>query len=148
MSHLDQDQLEAADVQTVHAEHLKTCADCRRAVSLARGRQKLLRGMKPYTLSDMAFRRVEARLEEQVREGLPASSLGATPWWRWLAFGAAAVAATALALMFITREPVTDSVVKLPTPQPSVAVASFRSLTVIRASKAQAKFDADAWRDV
>lgn len=148
MSHLDQEQLEvAAKDPSVHAEHLAGCADCRRGVSLARGRQKLMRGMKPYTLSDMAFRRVEARLEEQVREGLPASGM-ATGWWRWLGFGAAAVAATALALMFITREPVTDSVVKLPTPQPSVAIAAFRPLTVIRAAKAQAKLEPAEWRDV
>lgn len=142
MSHLDQEQLENPGP---HAEHLKSCAECRRAVSLARGRQRLLRGMKPYTLSDMAFRRVEARLEEQVREGLP----NATPWWRWLGFGAAALAATALALMVITREPA-ESVVTLPTPKVEVTLAAFRPLTVIRATKASARLggEAAAWRAV
>ncbi|MFT3714100.1 MAG: AgmX/PglI C-terminal domain-containing protein [Archangium sp.] len=111
-------------------------------MKLARGRQRLMRGMRPYTLSDMGFRRVEAKLEEQVREGLPS----ATPWWRWLGLGGVALAATAAALVFITREPVTPQTVDLPQPKVELARATFRPLTVIRAKDAEFRAGSEkAW---
>lgn len=60
--------------------HLAACSSCRASVRDAAGRQALLGGLKPYTLSDMAFRRVEARLMEAVEEG---AGPGKLPW-RWL----------------------------------------------------------------
>lgn len=80
-AHLSEEQRELAAtgaLQAPHTEHLASCAVCQRDVKDAKARQGLLRGLRPYTLSDMAFRRVEARLVEQVEEGLP------TPWPRWL----------------------------------------------------------------
>jgi hypothetical protein len=144
-THLDPEQLElAARGEAAHAAHLKECAECRRAVALARGRQRLLKGLTPYTLADVAFRRVEARLEEQVREGLP----GATPWWRWLGFGLAAAAATVLAVVVLTREPAGSNVLELPKQPVPLARAAFRPLTIIRATKAQARVGEGEWRAV
>lgn len=60
--------------------HLAACPSCRASVRDAAGRQALLGGLKPYTLSDMAFRRVEARLMEAVEEGVGPPALP----WRWL----------------------------------------------------------------
>lgn len=88
MSHLSREDVEAAAGGQAF-EHLGACAECRGAVRDARGRQALLKGLKAYTLSDMAFRRVEARLNEQLEAGLPgARSL----WWWLLPLGAAAAA--------------------------------------------------------
>ncbi len=146
MSHLDPEVIETLasgkSTDSSAASHLASCAECRKGVSLARGRQQLLRGLKPYTLSDMAFRRVEARLDEAVREGLPS----ATPWWRWLGFGAGAVAAAGLAMVLVTHEPATPGTVTLPTPKVELARATFRPLTVIRATKAQARTGENDWR--
>ncbi|MBL8919543.1 MAG: PEGA domain-containing protein [Myxococcaceae bacterium] len=58
--------------------HVASCGECQKSVRDAKARQRLLTGLTPYTLSDMAFRRVEARLMEQVEDGLP------TPWPAWL----------------------------------------------------------------
>ncbi len=55
----------------------------------ALGRQRMLKGMTPYTLSDVAFSRVEAKLEEHVRH--PPRAFG----WLW-AVSLAAAAAVAL----------------------------------------------------
>ena len=61
--------------------HVTTCESCQAQVRDAAARGALLRGLRPYTLSDMAFRRVEARLMEAMEE-----SARAPPFpWRWLA---------------------------------------------------------------
>ncbi|MFO0597909.1 MAG: AgmX/PglI C-terminal domain-containing protein [Myxococcaceae bacterium] len=148
-AHLSQEKLEQLASQPPRsatgddAAHLGGCAECRQAVVSARARQKLMKGLTPYTLSDHGFRRVEARLEEAVREGLPSSA----PWWRWLGLGGALVAA-AVAVLIVSR-PATDdgAVVKLPAPKVELARATFRPLTVIRAQKAQARAG-EAWREL
>lgn len=109
--------------------HLASCAECRQAVSDARGRQKLLGGMKPYTLSDMAFRRVEARLMSEVEQGIPARGFR---WW-WFVPAAVAVALAAfIAVQFPEDGP---RILTLPTPK-SVGGerVAFYPLTVIRSS--------------
>lgn len=85
------DQVASGSSDSALDAHLAECIDCRTAVRSAKGRRKMLEGLKPYTLSDMAFRRVEARLMEQVDEGLP------SPWPAWLKFVVpAAIAAVVL----------------------------------------------------
>ena len=72
MSHLEPETIETAARETPAgdvAAHLGSCAECRGHVRRAQGRQRLLSGMTPYTLSDLAFRRVEARLDEAVAAG-------------------------------------------------------------------------------
>jgi len=85
------DQVASGSSDSTLDGHLAECIDCRTAVRSAKGRRKMLQGLTPYTLSDMAFRRVEARLMEQVDDGLP------SPWPAWLKFVVpAAVAAVVL----------------------------------------------------
>lgn len=148
MSHLNPEQLEAlasgASAEMTSQQHVASCPECRDAVRLARGRQKLLKGLTPYTLSDVAFRRVEARLDEAVREGLPS----ATPWWRWLGFGAVALAAAAVLIVTVrTPGDSTDGVVQLPAPKVTLAQVAFRPLTMVQGAKVQRR-EADAWAEV
>lgn len=144
MKHLGPEQLEQAAKTAPEGElaaHLSSCAECRADVKRARARQKLLGGLKPYTLSDAGFRRVEARLDEAVREGLPS----AFPW-RWLGFGAATLAAAGIALMLVSAPPSTSGVVTLPAQKVELARSEFRPLTVIRADGAQARAGDADWR--
>ncbi len=67
MSHLTQEQLEALAQSGGGDPHLSQCAQCQAAVQRAAGRQKLLKELRPYTLADVAFQRVEARLMEEVQ---------------------------------------------------------------------------------
>ena len=132
MKHLDPELIEEAARKAPEGEaaaHLAACSECRQHVSRARGRQRLLAGMKPYTLSDMAFRRVEARLEEAVAAGDAAPSS-----WRWLWGAGGALAAMVLAFGVVTNEGSLSGVVKIPGPQVATAAAPFHPLTVLRAS--------------
>lgn len=104
--HLTPEQVEAA-ARGEATPHLADCAECRGVVARARGRQRLLSGLRPYTLSDEGFRRVEARLLEVVRRG-PSRRR----WWPLL-LPLAAAAAAALVLVLRTS----------PTPPPAPPVA-------------------------
>ena len=132
MSHLEPDAIEAAARETPAGEvatHLAGCAECRGHVRRAQGRQRLLAGMKPYTLSDMAFRRVEARLDEAVAAG------DATPSaWRWLWFVGGAFAAAALAFLVVSSDSGLPALVKLPRAPVATAAAPFHPLTVLAAA--------------
>ena len=100
--------------------------------------------MKPYTLSDMAFRRVEARLEESVAAGDLAPSA-----WRWLWWVGGAMAAAALAFLVVSSDPTGSNVVKLPQQQVASARAPFHPLTVLRAAPgAQLRRGDEEWRSV
>lgn len=144
-AHLSNEQLDRlADGQadaTLEA-HLGACAECRKAVHQAKGLQKLLGGVKPYTLSDMAFRRVEAKLMEQVEEGLPAR----WPTWLKLVLPMAAVAAAALVVWAPWKEsaverPVVPVAIKRPTPK------AFPPMTTTYASAdAKVRVGDEAWR--
>jgi hypothetical protein len=127
MTHLGPEDIEVAAGGQAF-EHLSGCEACRQAVADARGRRALLKGMQRYTLSDMAFRRVEARLAEQVEQGASVSG----PQWVWLLVPAALVAVVALFSPQATVAPGPD-----PRPAP-VAVqlpkASMRPLVVLVAS--------------
>lgn len=148
MMHLDPEVIEQAAAGTPSGEvatHLSTCEDCRGHVKRAKARQRLLSGMKPYTLSDMAFRRVEARLDEAVAAGEASPS----SWrWLWLLGGLTAVAAVAF-LVVSTGQTGTD-VVKLPSQQQvASARAPFHPLTVLKvAPGAQLRRGDEPWRAV
>jgi hypothetical protein len=96
--HLGPDEVETAEDTN---PHLAECQKCREAVRLARGRQKLLKGMRPYTLSDVGFSRVDARLVEHVREG-PRSGFK----WLWAAVAVSAAAAVAAFVLSAVPKPV------------------------------------------
>ena len=129
MKHLDPDVIEQAARAAPSAEvaqHLSSCTECQGHVRRAKGRQRLLAGMKPYTLSDMAFRRVEARLEEAVNAGETSPSP-----WRWLWWAGAAVAAAMLAVVVVSGDGALPGIVKIPTRQVATATAPFHPLTVL-----------------
>ena len=61
MSHLPPERIEELSTGGADA-HLDTCADCRKSVTSARARRSLLKGLKDVTLTEAAFRRVEAKV--------------------------------------------------------------------------------------
>ncbi|MCA2981136.1 MAG: hypothetical protein INH41_26220 [Myxococcaceae bacterium] len=124
-AHLTDEQREAVALGAgePHLDaHLAGCAECRGAVADAKGRRALLGGLTPYTLSDLAFRRVEARLMEQVDEGLPA------PWPRWLTVALPlAAAAAVVAVVAPWRVPAVapaPAPVARPAPRPFAAMVA------------------------
>lgn len=145
MKHLDDAQREALAAGEVDAEataHAESCAECRAAVRDAKARRAMLAGLTGYTLSDMAFRRVEARLLEQVEAGLPSRR----PWLAWLVPSALALAALVAVVVVQWRAPSTPEVVTLPQPPAPVAVA-FHPLTVLRAAPdSQVRTGDGPWR--
>ncbi len=145
MKHLDPEVLESAARETPAGEaaaHLTECAECRGHVRRAQGRQRMLAGMKPYTLSDMAFRRVEARLTEAVAAG----ELAPSPW-RWLWWAGGALAAAVLAFVVVSADPASPGMVKIPQQQVAIAAAPFHPLTVLRAdATAQLRRGEADWR--
>ena len=138
MKHLEPEAIEVAARGSEPVAHLASCAECRDHVRRAKGRQRLLAGMKPYTLSDMAFRRVGARLEEAVAAGEASPSA-----WRWWWWAGGALAAVMLAFVVVTHEGSLPGVVKLPRPQVASATAPFHPLTVLRASPEAQSHDGD-----
>lgn len=146
MKHLDDAQREAlAAGDTADADataHVGACAECQAAVRDAKARRAMLSGLTSYTLSDMAFRRVEARLMEQVEAGLPSR----TPWLAWLVPAGLALAALIAVVVVQSRTPAAPEVVTLPRPPAPVAVA-FQPLTVLRAAAdSQVRSGDGAWR--
>jgi hypothetical protein len=89
MSHLPPEKIEALAVSKAVDPHLSGCAECRKAVGSARARRTLLKGMKDVTLTEAAFRRVEARLASEAVK--PVSAWGlvfAQLRSNWMLFGA------------------------------------------------------------
>ena len=143
MKHLEPDDIERAARESLAGEvttHLASCAECRGHVRRAHGRQQMFAGMKPYTLSAMAFRRVEARLDEAVAAGEASPSA-----WRWLWWAGGALAVAALALLVMTTESTMPGVVKLP-PQVASAAAPFHPLAVLRVAAGQTRRGETEWR--
>lgn len=131
MSHLSPEEVETLAASAAPASgHTAECAECTKAVARARGRQKLLKGMTPYTLSDVAFSRVDAKLQEQVREGIAKPAFG----WRWLGLGIAAAAAIAFAVVSVQKTTVAPAPVQV-----AVADAHFEPLTVLLARGSNVK---------
>lgn len=143
-AHLSNEQLDALAEGKADATldaHLASCPACRQAVAQAKGLQRLLGGVKPYTLSDMAFRRVEAKLMEQVEEGLPSR------WPAWLTIALpVAVAALALVVWAPWRTTAVDQprptvVVQRPAPKTFLPmIATFTS------ADAKVRVGDEAWR--
>jgi hypothetical protein len=128
MSHLTDEQLELEVLPTEASAHLGACPACRGKVRDAAARRRLLRGLTPYTLSEMGFRRVEARLMEEVQHGRwPATSAWRHAWW------VAPVALGALVLAFMLNRPAARPTVfaAAPTAWPAGRV---EPLTVLRGS--------------
>ncbi|MCC6336572.1 MAG: AgmX/PglI C-terminal domain-containing protein [Myxococcales bacterium] len=148
MKHLDDAQRDALarggqDAGAEAAAHHAACAECQASVRDAQARRRLLGGLTAYTLSDMAFRRVEARLMEQVEEGLPAGS----PWLKWLLPLGVVAAALVAVVVLQARAPAAPEVVALPRPPAPVAAAPFSPLTALRAAPdSQVRAGAGAWR--
>lgn len=147
MSHLEPDVLEflaqGKPPQRDMAAHLEGCAECRQQLRVTRGRQRLLAGMKPYTLSDVAFRRVEARLDEAVANG------EAQPSRPWLWWSLAGLALALLLYVFVPGERGAPSTVQLGPPQVAAVNAPFHPLTVLRAAEGTQAHEGDQqWRPV
>lgn len=150
-AHLTDDQLELA-AKGGTFDHLASCASCTQRVDDAKGRLKLMGGLVPYTLSDMAFRRVEARLMSQVEQGLSASP----SWWAraWWLLPVSALAALSAWVVTSNSASVDGSVhtiaVKPVMPRPAafaLAAAHFEPLTVLRASSdARVRHGTEPWR--
>lgn len=144
MSHLDPERLETLARSQEQDAHLASCAECRGHVTRARARQQLLGGLKGYTLSDAAFRRVEARLEDAIAAGQPQPSRA---WLWWSLAGAAVVAA--LLVLLPGETPRAPWTVPLPREQVAAADAPFHPLTVLRASvDTQVRAGDQPWRAV
>ncbi len=148
MSHLTDEQLEvAADALPADAAaHLTGCTSCRAKVRDAAARQTLLRGLTPYTLSEMAFRRVEARLLDEVTHSRwPAGSAWARAWW----LGPVALGLVVLAFV-LSRPPAAPPTQFSVTPGSAVASlkpAKVEPLTVLRGSAdARVRHAMLAWR--
>lgn len=62
MSHLAPERIEELALPGGSDPHLEACAQCRSSVASARARHSLLKGMKDLTLTEAAFRRVEAKV--------------------------------------------------------------------------------------
>ncbi len=62
MSHLTPEAIETLAASKSTDPHLESCAECRQSLVAAKGRRALLKGLKDVTLTEAAFRRVEARL--------------------------------------------------------------------------------------
>lgn len=128
MTHLSNEQLEQA-VNGEALPHLHDCAECQAAVRRAMGLKRMLSGMRPYTLSDAAFARSEARVLERMRE-TPARAIS----WLWRALPIAAALALAAGLIWwrqqapVVAEPVVA--VRVESAPPAVA-AAYEPLTVV-----------------
>lgn len=129
-AHLDGDRLELTELSADDAAHVTTCSECQSARRAAAARRTLLGGLTPYTLSDMAFRRVEARLMEQVEQVAEAS-----PWRRW--WWAAPVAVVLIALAWVavdSQQTPSPLPVAVGPAAPRLLQARVEPLTVLRAS--------------
>lgn len=141
MTHLTPEELELAAKGGAAPAHLQQCAECRAAVGRAKGRQHLLRGVKPYTLGDDAFRRAEANILARAKE---------KPGFDWRMLLPLGLAAAAAVAFFVNRA-------EAPKPAPQIVVAPkgapaepkqaprrWPALTVALASAAERK-QGDGW---
>ena len=138
-AHLTPDELEIAARSGSPSEHLASCPQCQADVKRAKGRQRLMGGMTKYTLSDVAFRRVEARLAEAVESG----TLRPSPW-KWASWVLVGAALASIGLVMILREDSFSGVLPIPGQQATIASIAFHDLTVLRANEAQVK-SAEGW---
>jgi hypothetical protein len=142
MTHLTPEELELAAKGGTAPAHLEGCAECRAALANAKGRQQLLRGLKPYTLGDDAFRRAEANILARAKE---------KPGFDWRMLLPLGLAAAAAVAFFVSRadapKPAPQLVVvprAIPQESPRQAPRKWPALTVALASAAERKVD-EAW---
>jgi hypothetical protein len=127
MTHLTPEELELAAKGTSFPL-LEGCPDCRTQVRQVKGRQALLAAVTPYTLSDVAFRRVEARLMEQVEAG----AVSPSPW-RWVGW-LVPLTAVLLAGVWLWESPRAERITFTPPQTVALRAAPFAPLTVLEAS--------------
>lgn len=140
-AHLEGEQLEAAEPTPSEGEHLAGCEACRVARRDAAGRRRLLGGLRPYTLSDLAFRRVEARLMEQAEQGLPGSN---SPW-RHLWWAGPLVAAMGVLVWLNVPPSAQPGPTPVGPPTVELAVVGCEPLTVLQASGGSRVRRGTAW---
>jgi hypothetical protein len=105
MSHIEAEKLEELAKSGGSDAHLDGCAECRASLKAATGRVRMLKALHPYTLGDVAFSRVEARLMEEV-----AKPRG----FNWVRLGLGFALAASVAAVAWTLAP------KAPAPSPIV----------------------------
>lgn len=149
MKHLAPEVLEALAEEPARGaasdlQHLEGCVRCQAALRDVVARRALLRGLVPFTLSDIAFRRVEARLMEAVEQGAASSSR--VRWW-WLLPAAAVLVAllVGLELRRAAPEPVARQS-SSSSNRPVLAAARVEPLTVVWAATGAQVSASGAWR--
>lgn len=140
--HLSDERVDAVARSGERPVHLKACAECADRVVKARGRQKLLKGFRPRTLSNPALARVEIRVLDELEKQ---RSLG---WlkWGWVVAGVTAMWVVALNL---TRAPTKPVELSAP-PIASAPIFKGAQWTVYRAqgdAKLRVRAD-EAWKPV
>lgn len=148
MSHLSDERLDAVaggGPESSETAHLDACAQCKAAVASARGRQRLLSGLTPYTLSEVGFGRVEAKLLEAVDAGETQPRFN----WAWV-LAPLALAALALVLWLPSPAPApATSVAVAPAPKAVQAKVEAVPLTVLaNLGHAKARAGEAAWREL
>ena len=124
MSHLAPEQIEAV-ASGGSDPHLESCADCRKSVASARARRSLLKGMKDITLTDVAFRRIEAKVMSDIEAPVSAWGLVRAQLrnnWVLVAVAAGLVLVVSVPRWLESKVPVVTPVaVKAPVKQAPVA---------------------------
>jgi len=105
MSHIEAEKLEELAKSGGSDEHVAGCAECQASLKAAKARVRMLKELRPYTLGDIAFSRVEARLMEEV---------GKPRGFNWVRLGLGFALAASVAAVAWTLAP------KAPAPSPIV----------------------------
>ena len=105
MSHLTPERIEELASSSGADAHLTSCAECKKSVGSARARRMLLKGLKDVTLTEAAFRRVEAKLGSEVHAPVSAWGLLFAQLRSSWVLGVAAVALVAVVVVPRVLEP-------------------------------------------
>ncbi len=125
MSHLSPERLEELAQGGGADPHLEGCAECRASLVRARGRVKLLKELKPYTLADVAFQRVEAKLMEEVERPRGFN-------WLRLGLGVALAASIAGVAWYLAPKPAVEPMPVAVRPRPAPLKVLDHELTAMR----------------
>jgi transposase len=138
-AHLSEEAIDAAAMREP-TPHAIDCAACAARVRAARGRQRLLASLQaPAPLTDIAVRRVEARVMAAVAE---------PPWPWWARLGPLSLVAVSLALAVWFWPPPAPTRTRTVAPL-AVSAAPWPSLTVVRSDDAGVRSPTTAsWRQL